>query len=276
MFIICWILPYLLYPHPNPDALGFFLTGKAASPATENAPMQAHKWETNHLHACAQLDKHWPSTLHWVREGWWFRSAWWSLSWKCEGDKIKIAIRRVGIKHGERSEWERVKRRRVRRETGRAWSRGAEDWGEFIQQPGDGSVLTDAALEHLNWLTYRLGRGWDVLDHHLPFRAQVLLAQRRFAFLVQVHVLLETQARRTFHLRQRSCLNGKFVSELFLFGNSRPYLDIKQKQMRYTIKRTHFQFIPREKGRNCFNKIRLINSFHTIYSNMSLHGSLFT
>lgn len=78
--------------------------------------MQTCEWKTNHLHASAQLDKRWPSTLHRAREGWWFRSAWWSLSWQCEGDKMKIAIRRVGIKHGEQSEWERVKSGRVQRE----------------------------------------------------------------------------------------------------------------------------------------------------------------
>lgn len=223
MFIICWILPYLLYPHPNPLALVFFFL----QTKRHHGPLKTFPCKhTNHLHACAQLGKHWPSTLHWVREWWWFRSAWWSLSWKCEGDKIKIAIRRVGIEHGEQSEWERVKSRRVQRETAEheaAEQRTGGGGGGFIQQPGD-SFFTDAALEDLNWLTYRLGRGWDVLDHHLPFGAQVLLAQRRFAFLVQVHVLLETQGpRRKFDRRQRSCLNGKFASELFHFVNGRPY-----------------------------------------------------
>lgn len=40
--------------------------------------------------------------------------------------------------------------------------------------------------------TYGFGGGGDVLDHHLTFGAQVFAAERRFAFLVQVHVLLET------------------------------------------------------------------------------------
>lgn len=42
-------------------------------------------------------------------------------------------------------------------------------------------------------LTYRFGRGWDVLDHHLAFGAQVLFSQRRFAILIQVHVLLHNK-----------------------------------------------------------------------------------
>lgn len=104
MFIICWILPHLpltqILQHHQPLKM-------LPCKHTSGKP-------TISMHV---LDKHWPSTLHWVREWWWFRSAWWSLSWKCEGDKIKIAIRRVGIKHGEQSEWERVKSRRVQRET---------------------------------------------------------------------------------------------------------------------------------------------------------------
>lgn len=154
--------------------------------------MQAHKSKISHLHASALLDKHWPSTLHWVRE-WRFTSAWLNLNWNCEENEIKIA----GIKHGERSKWERECQKWACAMTNdRAWSHRAEDWGELIQQSdvSRSSFLTDAALRDLKCLTYRFGRSWDVLDHHLPLGAQILLTQRRFAFLIQVHVLLKTQA----------------------------------------------------------------------------------
>lgn len=44
-------------------------------------------------------------------------------------------------------------------------------------------------------LTYRFGSSRDVLDHHLAFGAQIFSTQRGFAFLIQVHVLLETHTR---------------------------------------------------------------------------------
>lgn len=151
MFIICWILPYLLYPHPNPLALFFFLQTKRHHRPLKTLPCK----HTNHLHACAQLGKHWPSTLHWVREWWWFRSAWWSLSWKCEGDKIKIAIRRVGIEHGEQREWERVKSRRVQRET-------AEHEATEQRTGGGGGGIHSAAGRQL---LHRRSTGGSELAH---------------------------------------------------------------------------------------------------------------
>lgn len=77
----------LLFPHANIFAV--FFQNKAASPAPENAPMQAHKCKTNHPHARARLDKHWPSTLHEVREWQWFTSAWLNCNWNCEETKSK-------------------------------------------------------------------------------------------------------------------------------------------------------------------------------------------
>lgn len=50
-------------------------------------------------------------------------------------------------------------------------------------------------------VTYGFGRGGDVLDDHLALGAQVLFTQRRFAILVQVHVLLRTHAHT--HTRER-------------------------------------------------------------------------
>lgn len=205
----------------------FFHLNKAVSPATKNTPMQAHECKINRLHAPALLDKHWPSTFHWVSESR-FTSAWLNLNWNCEENEIKIAIKSKGIKHGEQSKWERVKSGRVQ------WQMTEHEATE--QRTGvncfNSRMSATAAslqMQNLNCLTYRFGRSWDVLDHHLSFGAQILLTKRRFAFLVQVHVLLETQAKgRKFQSWKRNAdelklwMNGSLVPELWHFVTCYP------------------------------------------------------
>lgn len=246
MFIICWILPYLLYPHPNPLALVFFfLQTKRHHGPLKTLPCK----HTNHLHACAQLGKHWPSTLHWVREWWWFRSAWWSLSWKCEGDKIKIAIRRVGIEHGVQSEWERVKSRRVQRETAEheaAEQRTGGVGGDSFSSRATASSqtqhwriwtgsLTDLAVAEMYWTTIS----------RLVLRSFSRSGALRSSFRFMSSWRHKGQGESLIDAREaawmENLLQNCFI--LLMAVLTAHGVDLKQKQMCYTIMRTHFQFI---------------------------------
>lgn len=101
----------------------------------------------------------------------------------------------MGVKHEEWREPE------VGVTTDDKASHEAEDWVKLILES---SVMILQPWQSFQWarrplkkkastdVTYRFGGGRDVLDDHLAFGTQVLFTQWRFAFLVQVHVLLHT------------------------------------------------------------------------------------
>lgn len=113
----------------------------------------------------------------------------------------KKVIKSVGVKHEEWREPE------VAVTTDDKASHEAEDRAKT--HSGDwwrGGALAAAAVQRarqprqnqpaLAHVTYGFGCGRDVLDDHLALGAQVLLAQRCFAILVQVHVLLHMRVER--------------------------------------------------------------------------------
>lgn len=108
------------------------------------------------------------------------------------------------------------------------WSRGSGE-NSFWRQVRGGTPAVAAAQRPrqprqnaaaLTHVTYGFGSGRDVLDDHLALGAQVLLAQRRFAILVQVHVLLHTRTHtgENEHMRDVSH-RGKVVSFNFSAAN---------------------------------------------------------
>lgn len=185
--------------------------GRAQQPLSTQKHLHARKQATKQAHGVDKVPlsstfkfHEWLSEL--VNEWGAMISLWqdlatnWCLDWQKrtemqELNSTKSAIKSVGVKHEEWREPE------VGVTTDDKASHEAGDRGLGGGGVSDGTqALVSIQRPRQPWqntaaltrVTYRFGRGRNVLDNHLALGAQVLFAQRRFAILVQVHVLLRT------------------------------------------------------------------------------------